>query len=94
MPKAFPDSTIIIATAVTAAAMMIVFGAVPAVCAVLLALYVRERAMRLAAVSLLRRVALQLEDESAHSKRLEDILESNFIRRGLLDLFEPERSVH
>lgn len=94
MPKTFPETTLIIATAITAAALLSVFGAVAAVCAVLLALYVREHAMRLAAVSLLRHVALQLEDESAHSKRLEDILESNFIRRGLLDLFEPERSVH
>lgn len=93
MPKAFPDSTLIIATTIVAAAMLLVFGAVPAVCAVLLALYVREHTMRRAAVSLLRRVALQLEDESAHSKRLEDILESNFLRRGLLDLFE-ERSIH
>lgn len=94
MPKSFPDSALLIATAITASALLFVSGAVPAVCACLLALYVRERAMRLAAVSLLRRVALQLEDESAHSKRLEDILESNFLRRGLLDLFEPERSVH
>lgn len=58
------DRTLIISTSIAAAALLLASGAVPAVCACLLALYVREHTLRAAARTALRQVAVQLESET------------------------------
>lgn len=90
------DRTLIIATVVAAAALLLVYGVVPAVCAVLLVLYAREHMLRTAATSALRQLAVQLEYEAASRRRLEDILESRFLMRGLTDIFgaDDKGSLH
>lgn len=90
------DRTLLISTSVAAAALLIAYGVVPAVCAVLLAIYVREHMLRMAATSAVRQLATQLEYEASSRRRLEDILESRFLARGIADIFgaEDKGSIH
>ncbi|MBB4064023.1 hypothetical protein [Gellertiella hungarica] len=90
------DRTLIISTSVAAAALLVAYGVVPAVCAVLLALYAREHMLRTAATSALRQLAVQLEYEASSRRRLEDMLESRFLMRGLSDIFgtDDKGSLH
>ena len=84
------DRTLLISTSITAAALMLSYGMVPAVCAALLALYGREHMLRTAATSAVRQLAVQLEYEAASRRRLEDMLESRFLMRGLSSIFEAD----
>ena len=89
------ERTLLISTSIAAAALLLAYGAVPAICACFLALYVREHTLRAAARTALRQVAVQLEFETASRRRLEDVLESRFLMRGLADIFsDDKRSIH
>ncbi len=77
------NKTLLLVAAISASAMLIIYGLIAAICVCLIALYVREHMLRTTTEMLIKEVSFHLESEHERSERLENMLATSAVISGL-----------